>query len=82
MAEDKKGFDNLIEKLAIISEGLVDIIPTARPVVVFSLTETVFFNVKKHFNNSNNMNQFKVDMSGVEFIFLKDELLSNAEDNQ
>jgi hypothetical protein len=81
MAEDKKSFDNLIEKLAIISEGLVDIIPGARPVVVFSLTETIFFNVKKHFNNSNNMNQFKVDMSGVEFIFLKDELLSNVEDN-
>jgi hypothetical protein len=26
--------------------------------------------------------QFKIDISGIEFIFLKDELLSNAEDNQ
>jgi isocitrate lyase len=81
MAENKKGFDDLIEKLALVSEGLVDIIPTAKPIVVFSLNESVFFNVKKHFNNSENMNQFKVDMSGVEFIFLKDELLSNVGDN-
>lgn len=82
MAEDKKGFDDLIEKFTLVSEGLVDIIPTAKPIVVFSLNESIFFNVKKHFNNSENMNQFKVDMSGVEFIFLKDELLSNVEDTQ
>lgn len=82
MAENKKSFDELMSKLALVGESLVSIIPNSKQVVVFSLDNENFYKIRQYFNNNSTMNQFKVDMSGVEFIFLKDELLSNAEDNQ
>ena len=80
MAENQKSFNDIIEKLALISGGLSEIIPNARPVVVFSLDDEKFYTIARELNFNQN-NQFKIDMSGVEFIFLRDELLKNAEDN-
>lgn len=80
MAENQKSFNDIIEKLALISGGLTEIIKGANPVVVFSLDDEKFFLISKALN-FNQDNQFKIDMSGVEFIFLRDALLKNAEDN-
>jgi hypothetical protein len=82
MAENKKSFDELMSKLALVGESLVSIIPNSKQVVVFSLDNQNFSFIRQYFNNNSTMNQFKIDMSGVEFIFLKDELLNNVEDSQ
>lgn len=81
MAKNKEGINGMIEKLAIISEGLFDILPNAKSVVVFSLNETDFTLMKTQVNDFSNNQQFKIDISGIEFIFLNDKLLNKSEDN-
>jgi hypothetical protein len=82
MAENKEGINVLIEKLALISEGLSEIFPQSKSVVVFSMNQTDFDFVKTQVYDMSSTEQFKIDISGIEFIFLKDVLLNNAEDNQ
>ena len=82
MAENKEGINVLIEKLALISEGLSEIFPQSKSVVVFSMNQTDFDFVKTQVYDMSSTEQFKIDISGIEFIFLKDVWLNNAEDNQ
>lgn len=81
MAKTKEGVNGLIQKLAQISDDLSTVFPNGKSVVVFSLNETDFNNTKLQVDNFGNMNQFKIDISGIEFIFLKDELLNVSEGN-
>ena len=81
MAKTKEGINGLMQKLAEISDDLSNVFPNGKPVVVFSLNETDFNNTKLQVDNFGNMNQFKIDISGIEFIFLKDELLNVSEGN-
>jgi|694.fasta_scaffold20726_5 hypothetical protein len=80
MATDKKGVNGLIEKLAYVSDEVSKVFPDSRSVVVFSLNENDFNYSKTQVENFSDTNQFKIDISGIEFIFLRDELLNNAED--
>lgn len=80
MATNKEGVNGLIAKLAMIGDGLGDIFPNGKSVVVFSLNENDLGNVKLQLNDFRATNQFKIDISGIEFIFLSDELLNNVED--
>lgn len=81
MAKNKEGINGLIQKLAQVSDDLSKIYPNSKSVVVFSLNETDFNNTKIQVNNFGDMNQFKIDISGIEFIFLRDELLNVSEGN-
>lgn len=79
MAKTKEGVNGMIEKLAMISEGLYDILPNAKSVVVFTLNEKDFMNMKAQVNDFSSTEQFKIDISGIEFIFLSDKLLNKSE---
>ena len=81
MAKNKEGVNGLILKLAQISDDLSNVFQNGKSVVVFSLNETDFNNTKIQVNNFGDMNQFKIDISGIEFIFLRDELLNVSEGN-
>jgi hypothetical protein len=81
MAKNNEGINGLIQKLAQVSDDLSKIYPNSKSVVVFSLNETDFNNTKLQVNNFGDMNQFKIDISGIEFIFLRDELLNVSEGN-
>ena len=81
MAKTKEGINGLMQKLAEISDDLSNVFPNGKSVVVFSLNETDFNNTKLQVDNFGNMTQFKIDISGIEFIFLKDELLNVSEGN-
>ena len=81
MAKTKEGINGLIQKLAEISDDLSNVFPNGKSVVVFSLNETDFNFTKIQVNNFGDMNQFKIDISGIEFIFLRDEQLNVSEDN-
>ena len=80
MATDKKGVNGLIEKLAYVSDEVSKVFPDSRSVVVFSLNENDFNYSKTQVENFSDTNQFKIDISGIECIFLRDELLNIAED--
>ena len=79
MAKNNEGVNGLILKLAEISDGLGSIFPNSKSVVVFSMNNEDFKTMKTQVNDFSENGQFKIDISGVEFIFLKDELLNTSE---
>jgi hypothetical protein len=82
MEKAKDDVNGLLTKFAMISESLSEVFPKGKSVVVFSLNEEDFNFTKAQVSNfDRNSTQFKVDISGIEFIFLKDELLNVSEDN-
>jgi hypothetical protein len=80
MAENKEGINGLMQKMAYVSDSLGEIFPNGKSIVVFSLNVQDFNFVKAQINDFSNTNQFKIDISGIEFIFLRDELLNTSED--
>ena len=81
MAEDQKSIDGIIEKLALISDASSQLFPEGRIAMVFELKEEDFKRVQNNFREvDRNHKQFKIDISGIEFIFLLDELLSDEKD--
>ena len=81
MAEDQKSIDGIIEKLALISDASSQLFPEGRIVMVFDLKEDDFKKVQNNFREvDRNHKQFKIDISGIEFIFLLDGLLSDEKD--
>lgn len=82
MGEDKKSIDGIIERLAIISEATDELFPNGRKVVVFELKLEDYKRVQNNFREvDHGHKQFKIDISGVEFIFLLDELLTDEKGN-
>lgn len=81
MAESQKSIDGIIEKLAIVSDAVDDLFPSGRKAVVFELKDDDFKKVQNNFREIDRTHkQFKIDISGTEFIFLLDELLSDEKD--
>jgi len=81
MAENQKSIDGIIEKLALIADATDSLFPNGRKAVVFELKKQDFKKVQNNFRDVDRMHkQFKIDISGVEFIFLLDES-SNDETN-
>ncbi len=81
MEETQKSIDGVIEKLAIVSDAVDDLFPSGRKAVVFELNEDDFKKVQNNFREiDRGHKQFKIDISGIEFIFLLDELLNDEKD--
>ena len=87
MEENYKSVDGVIEKLAIISEAVETLFPEGKSAVVFQLSNEDFKKVQGNFREiDKNHKQFKIDISGVEFIFLEETSLTDeintVSDNQ
>ena len=81
MDQNKEGVNGVIQRFAMLSEALYDMFPNGKSVVVFSLNKEDFNFTRTQVNDFNqDTKQFKIDISGVEFIFLQDELLNVSED--
>jgi len=81
MAENQTSIDGIIEKLALLSDAAESLFPFGKMVVVFELKENDFKRVQDNFRQVDRTNkQFKIDISGTEFIFLLDELLTDEKD--
>lgn len=81
MAENQKSIDGIIEKLAIIAEASDELFPDGRKAMVFELKIKDFKRVQNNFRQVDQSHkQFKIDISGIEFIFLLDELLTDEKD--
>jgi DNA gyrase/topoisomerase IV subunit B len=73
MAENKEGFDEHLEKLALISEA-IDEIHAGKKAVVFQLKNEEFLKVRDSLSGvPTDKTEFKIDISGIEFIYLLDE---------
>ena len=81
MAENQKSIDGIIEKLALIADATDSLFPVGRKAVVFELKQDEFKKVQNNFREIDREHKsFKIDISGVEFIFLLDELLNDEKD--
>jgi hypothetical protein len=80
MAKNQEGINGIIQKMAMVSDGLLDIIPNSKVVVVYSLNDVDFNMIKIQVNDFSNTTQLKIDISGTEFIFLKETQLNTSED--
>jgi hypothetical protein len=80
MAETNKSIDGIIEKLALVADGLQILFPDGVVAVAMELKYDDYKKVQKNFRDvDRGFKQFKIDMSGVEFMFLlKDGSLSDA----
>jgi hypothetical protein len=81
MAENQESIDGIIEKLAIIADASDTLFPNGRKAIVFELKIDDFKKVQKNFREvDQSFKQFKIEISGTEFIFLLDELLTDEKD--
>ncbi len=78
MAKNNESDIRLTQRLALISGGLVDIFPKGKSVVVFSLNDDDFIEVKKNAGIMSDDNQFKIVISEIEFIFFRDSMIESG----
>jgi hypothetical protein len=77
MEENKESVIGVMEKLAMITDATQSLFPNGKSVLVFELPENDFREVQKNFREiDRNYKKFKIDISGVEIIFILDELLN------
>lgn len=80
MAENKESI-GILEKMALLSDAVENTFPKSKTAVVVEMNKTDFITAKKDLLIPNEeLKEFKVDMSGTEFIFLFDESLNVVED--
>jgi len=87
MEENYKSIDGIIEKLALVSDAVDSLFPDGKSAVVFQLKNEDFKKVQNNFREiDSNHKQFKIDISGIEFIFLEETSLTDetgiVSDNQ
>lgn len=71
MDEGKTPDLGYLEKLAILSDSLVDLFPTGNTIVVFELEEVDYRKMQSHFRQiDHHHKQFTVEISGVDFHFM------------
>jgi hypothetical protein len=83
MGENQKSIDGIIEKLALVADGLQTLFPDGTMAIAMELKYDDYKKIQKNFRDiDRDFKQFKIDMSGVEFMFLlKDGSLSDVVSN-
>jgi len=70
----------LIERMALVSDAIDSLFVNGKKVIVIELNKFDFEQTKRQFKNVDpTLKQFKIDISGIEFIFISDELLNVSE---
>ena len=70
----------LIERMALVSDAIDSLFSNGKKVIVIELNRFDFEQTKRQFKNVDpKLDQFKIDISGIEFIFILDELLNVSE---
>lgn len=73
MDQNQESIDGYLEKLALISEGIEEL-HLGKKAVVFDLPKEEFIKTRDMFEKiDKDKTQFKVDISGIEFIYLLNE---------
>jgi len=73
MEENQEGFNGYLERLALICEG-IDVLHAGKKAVVFQLNRDEFLQVRDSLKSvGDDKTEFKIDISGIEFIYLLSE---------
>jgi hypothetical protein len=73
MEKVEESFDGYLEKLAVLCDAFDNLHP-GKKAVVFELNRETFVKMRKNLKNiTDDENKFKIDISGIEFIYLLDE---------
>jgi len=77
METNNQGVNQLVEKMALFTDAMDEMFPKGKKIVLIELPVQEFTLAKLQFGNSDlNTKQFRVDISGLEFVFVQDGLLN------
>jgi hypothetical protein len=69
MGKDKENFGDL-NKLALVADGLQDLFPNGKTLIIVEVNSFEFDEIKKLTNLNTVNGKIKIDISGVEILFL------------
>lgn len=82
MDENQKSIDGVIEKLAMIADGLETLFKEGKIAVALELKKEEFKKVQDNFRSiDSNHTQFMIEMSNVQFMFFLGESLTDETNN-
>ena len=71
MEENQESIVGVMEKLAMITDATQSLFPDGKSAIVFEIPNTEFREIQKNFREiDRGYNKFKIDISGVEVIFI------------
>jgi hypothetical protein len=71
MAENQNGFENFLTNLALITDGIQNLLPYSKSVIVYEINQKDFNFIRSNFKNIKyDETQIKIDISGTEVIFI------------
>lgn len=71
MEENKESVIGVIEKLALVTDGLQNIFPDGKVICVYELNEEDFKKVQENFRKIDHLHKrFSIDISGIEHVFI------------
>jgi len=74
MAKIEKSDIGVIEKLVVIADAMEELFTDGKIIGVFELKKKEFKKIQKNFREIDRSHtKFKIDISGVEFVFILDE---------
>ena len=71
MEENKESVIGVIEKLALVTDGLQNIFPDGKVICVYELNDDDFTQVQENFRKIDHTHKrFSIDISGIEHVFI------------
>ena len=82
MDEGKKSVDGVLENLALITDGLQTLFEDGKMICVYELNDEDFKKVQSNFIKIDNQHKkFSIDISGVQHVFIHEEIANQKYDN-
>lgn len=82
MDEGKKSVDGVLENLALITDGLQTLFEDGKMICVYELNDDDFKKVQSNFRKIDNQHKkFSIDISGVQHVFIHEEIANQKYDN-
>jgi hypothetical protein len=74
MEKNPEIFDDIMGKLALLADGLENVFPNSKGMIVFELNPVDFIKTKVLLTKqTNSLDKFTIDISGVDIIFMRGE---------
>jgi hypothetical protein len=82
MEEGKKSVDGVLENLALITDALQTLFEDGKMICVYELNDDDFKKVQSNFRKIDNQHKkFSIDISGVQHVFIHEEIANQKYDN-
>ena len=82
MEESKKSVDGVLENLALITDALQTLFEDGNMICVYDLNDDDFKKVQSNFRKIDNQHKkFSIDISGVQHVFIHEEIANQKYDN-